>query len=64
MTNYNLAVFCGLAVKGTQWSVFTRSSLQEVQSAGSSKKQLIVALYTSEAEYVALSLAAQEAVWL
>ncbi len=37
-------------------------SLQEVQSAGSSKKQLIVALlYTSE---VALSLAAQETVWL
>ncbi len=29
-----------------------------------SKKQAIVALSTSEAEYVALSLATQEAVWL
>jgi len=29
-----------------------------------SKKQAVVALSTSEAEYVALSLAAQEAAWL
>ena len=29
-----------------------------------SKKQAVVALSTSEAEYIALSLAAQEAVWI
>ena len=29
-----------------------------------SKKQAVVALSTSEAEYVALSMAAQEAAWL
>ena len=32
--------------------------------AWSSKKQLVVALSTTEAEYVALSAATQEAVWL
>ena len=30
----------------------------------SSKKQTVVALSTSEAEYVTMSLAAQEAIWL
>ena len=34
------------------------------QLAGSAKKQPVVALSTSEAEYIALSYAVQEAIWL
>ena len=38
--------------------------LEVVQLAGQAKKQAVVALFTSEAECIALGAAAQEAAWL